>query len=75
MSHYSRLEDQLHSLSHGIGALLALIGGYALFSHSTDGDAWQRVAAILYASALVLIHARREWRASSCVCRGKASAR
>ncbi|WP_445426699.1 PAQR family membrane homeostasis protein TrhA [Alishewanella sp. HL-SH06] len=56
MSHYSRLEDQLHSLSHGIGALLACVGGYALFSHTLEGDVWQRVAALLYASALVLLY-------------------
>jgi len=56
MSYYSRLEEHLHSLSHGVGALLALLGSYILFMHTLDGDNWQRLAALLYGCSLVLLY-------------------
>lgn len=56
MSYYSRLEEHLHSLSHGVGALLALLGSYLLFIHTLDSDNWQRLAALLYGSSLVLLY-------------------
>jgi len=56
MSYYSRLEEHLHSLSHGLGALLALLGSYILFMHTLDGDNWQRLAALLYGCSLVLLY-------------------
>ncbi len=55
-SHYSRLEEYFHSVSHGIGALLAVLGSYLLFSHTVNGDNWQRLAALLYGGALVLLY-------------------
>lgn len=56
MSYYSRLEEHLHSLSHGVGALLALLGSYLLFTHTWDGDNWQRLSALLYGCSLVLLY-------------------
>ncbi|GGW70895.1 PAQR family membrane homeostasis protein TrhA [Alishewanella tabrizica] len=56
MSHYSRLEEHLHSVSHGIGAILAIIGSYLLFSHTLKGDGWQQTAALLYGFSLILLY-------------------
>lgn len=56
MSHYSRLEEHLHSISHGIGAFLAIVGSYLLFSHTLKGDGWQQTAALLYGFSLILLY-------------------
>lgn len=56
MSHYSRLEEHLHSISHGIGVFLAIVGSYLLFSHTLKGDGWQQTAALLYGFSLILLY-------------------
>ena len=56
MSQYSRVEEYLHSASHGLGALLALLGGYLLLTHIPPGDYWQLSAALLYGCSLVLLY-------------------
>lgn len=57
MSQYSRVEEYLHSASHGVGALLALLGSYLLLTHIQLGDYWQLSAAVLYGCSLVLLYA------------------
>ncbi|MDW5375805.1 hemolysin III family protein [Halomonas sp. HP20-15] len=56
---YSLLEELLHSISHGIGAILALIGMVvliALASLAAHVDPWKIVGVSLYGATLVLLY-------------------
>lgn len=56
---YGRLEGWLHSISHGIGALLSLAGVTVLIvlaSLAADVDPWKIVGVSLYGISLVLLY-------------------
>lgn len=53
---YSRLEEWLNSVTHGIGAALAIAGLVAMLVVSvSQGDPWKIVSASLYGSTLILM--------------------
>ena len=53
---YSAAEERAHTLTHGIGALLSLIGaGVLIGAVAPLGDAWHLAGVALFASALVLM--------------------
>lgn len=53
---YSAAEERAHTLTHGIGALLSLIGaGVLIGTVAPLGDAWHLAGVALFASALVLM--------------------
>ncbi len=56
---YSLLEETLHSISHAIGAVLALVGVVALIvlaSLAAHVDPWKIVGVSLYGATLVLLY-------------------
>jgi len=56
---FSPLEEQLHSISHGIGAVLSLAGMIvliALASAATHVDPWKIVSISLYGCCLLLLY-------------------
>ncbi|SFU93489.1 PAQR family membrane homeostasis protein TrhA [Halomonas korlensis] len=56
---FTHLEEWLHSLSHGIGALLSLAGMIVLILLASLGpqvDAWKVTAVSLYGATLVLLY-------------------
>ncbi|HET8791188.1 MAG TPA: hemolysin III family protein, partial [Modicisalibacter sp.] len=56
---YTRLEEWLHSISHGIGAAFSLVGMtilIALASLAADADPWKIVGVSLYGTSLVLLY-------------------
>ena len=56
---FSTLEERLHSITHGIGAVLSLIGMVALLvaaSIATQIDPWKLVSLGLYGTTLVLLY-------------------
>jgi len=56
---FTRLEEWLHSVSHGIGALLSLAGMITLILLALlapQVDAWKVVAVSLYGATLVLLY-------------------
>ena len=53
---YDRLEEFLNSLTHGIGALLALVGGIVLVVLAAlYADAWRVVGVSVYGVSMVLL--------------------
>lgn len=51
---YTGLEELFHSITHGIGAVLAAIGaGYLILDAVGDGDPWRVVSMIIYGVTLV----------------------
>ena len=53
---YSAAEERAHTLTHGIGALLSLIGaGVLIGAVAPLGDPWHLAGVALFASALVLM--------------------
>lgn len=59
MSEFSVFEEYLHSITHGIGAVLSLVGMIVLLvvaSVSTHVDAWKMVSFSLYGTTLVLLY-------------------
>ena len=56
---FSRLEEWLHSISHGIGAALSLVGMIVLIvlaSIAAHVDPWKIVSVSLYGSCLLLLY-------------------
>ncbi|WP_110707166.1 hemolysin III family protein [Salinicola sp. CR57] len=56
---FSRLEEWLHSISHGIGAALSLVGMIVLIvlaSVAAHVDPWKIVSVSLYGSCLLLLY-------------------
>jgi hemolysin III len=50
-------EERAHALTHGIGALLAVVGMVVMVARAArNGDTWQVVAAAIYGSSLVLLY-------------------
>jgi hemolysin III len=55
--HESPREERANAITHGIGALLAAVGGITLVSRSaTYGNGWQLAGAIVFSVALVLLY-------------------
>lgn len=54
---YSTVEEWANSLTHGIGAVLSLVGLVILVVlASLNGDAWQIVSASIYGATLVMLY-------------------
>jgi hemolysin III len=54
---YSVGEEITHSITHGIGAVLALAGLVFLILKGIDsGDSWRLVSGVIYGSSLVLLY-------------------
>ena len=54
---YSIKEEIAHSVTHGIGALMSVIGLAALIVYSTRyGDAWHIVSSAIYGSTLIALY-------------------
>lgn len=56
---FSRLEEWLHSISHGIGAVLSLVGMIVLIvltSVTADADPWKVISVSLYGLCLLLLY-------------------
>lgn len=54
---YSPIEEFMHALSHGIGALLSVAALVLMLSVSLhSGDNWHLVSSIVYGSSLILLY-------------------
>jgi len=54
---YSLKEEIAHSVTHGIGALLSVIGLATLILHASKyGDVWHIVSASIYGSTLIALY-------------------
>jgi hemolysin III len=57
ISRYTVLEEQLHALSHALGAVLGGIGLVLMLRLSLSyGDNWQLASAIVYGSSIILLY-------------------
>ncbi|MFB9868702.1 PAQR family membrane homeostasis protein TrhA [Vreelandella sulfidaeris] len=59
LDEFSRLEERLHSITHGIGAVLSLVGMVVLIaaaSFAAHVDPWKIVSLSLYGATLVLLY-------------------
>ena len=55
--HESPREERANAITHGIGALLAVVGGITLVALSaTYGNGWQLAGAIVFSVSLVLLY-------------------
>ena len=55
--HESPREERANAITHGIGALLAVVGGITLVALSTTyGNGWQLAGAIVFSVSLVLLY-------------------
>ena len=55
-SEYSVLEEILHSITHGVGALLSILGlTWMLYLSIGAGDPWRIVASLIYGASLVTL--------------------
>lgn len=56
-SRYSVFEEQLHALTHGLGALLGIAALLLMLKVSiNNADNWQIISALIYGSSLVLLY-------------------
>ncbi|HKI83618.1 MAG TPA: hemolysin III family protein [Candidatus Krumholzibacteria bacterium] len=54
---HTRAEERAHVLTHGLGALLALVGLVVLLLHAVKtADPWRIVAAWIYGASLILLY-------------------
>lgn len=54
---YSAKEEIAHSVTHGVGALMSLVGLVTLVAYSgTYGDAWHVVSSIIYGLAMITLY-------------------
>ena len=57
MHTHPRLGDILaNAITHGIGAVLALVGAVYLIAVSLRGTAWQAISCAVFAATLVLVY-------------------
>lgn len=57
VSHYSKAEELLHALSHGMGALLSITALLAMLAVSLQlQDGWYVASSIIYGSSLILLY-------------------
>jgi hemolysin III len=56
-THYSPIEELMHALSHGIGALLSIAALVLMLLVSLQaGDHWHLASSIVYGSSLILLY-------------------
>jgi len=56
-AHYTLAEERLNSLTHGIGALLSIIGTtLLLIAASQQGDIWKIVSFSIFGASLILLY-------------------
>lgn len=54
---YTRHEERFHSITHGIGAVLAAVGaGYLILRAVQEGDPWRIVSMAIYGVTLVALY-------------------
>ena len=54
---YTVLEEVAHALTHGIGAVLSIVGLVVMLVWSVAyGDTWHVVAASIYGASLILLY-------------------
>lgn len=54
---YTRHEERFHSITHGIGAVLAVVGAmYLILGAVRDGDPWRVVSMAIYGATLVALY-------------------
>lgn len=57
VSHYSKAEELLHALSHGLGALLGITALIVMLTVSLPlQDGWYIASSIIYGSSLILLY-------------------
>ncbi|AOA59243.1 PAQR family membrane homeostasis protein TrhA [Acinetobacter larvae] len=54
---YDPLEEKINAISHAIGAVLALFGGFALMQHNQGLSLGQNIGLLVYSASLVLLFA------------------
>lgn len=56
-THYSAVEERLHAISHGIGAVLSVVALILMLMVSFHaGDNWYLVSSIIYGGSLILLY-------------------
>jgi hemolysin III len=55
-AHYKLGDILANAITHGIGAVLAVVGAVYLIAASTRGDAWEIVGCAVFAVTLVLVY-------------------
>ena len=55
-AHYNLGDILANAITHGIGAVLAIVGAVYLIAVSTRGTAWQIVSCSVFAATLVLVY-------------------
>ncbi|WP_215397354.1 PAQR family membrane homeostasis protein TrhA [Rheinheimera oceanensis] len=56
-THYSPIEEQLHAISHGIGAILSVVALILMLQLSVQAnDNWRLFSSIIYGSSLILLY-------------------
>lgn len=56
-THYSKAEEILHSISHGIGAILAVLALVLMLNIANQSqDSWQLASSIIYGASLILLY-------------------
>jgi hemolysin III len=70
---YTKREELFHAVTHGLGALLAMVGaGWLIWRALAMGDPWRVASFAIYGTTLVLLYTasalyhavtRREWKA------------
>lgn len=54
---YTAVEELLHALSHGIGAILSVVALLLMLQLSTlNGDGWHLASSIVYGASLILLY-------------------
>jgi hemolysin III len=56
-THYSPIEEHLHAISHGIGAVLSVVALILMLQLSVQAnDNWRMFSSIVYGSSLILLY-------------------
>ena len=56
-THYSPIEEHLHAISHGIGALLSVVALILMWQLSVQAnDNWRLFSSIVYGGSLILLY-------------------
>lgn len=57
VTHYSPLEELLHAITHGIGALLSIVAMVLMLTIAIEiRDPWYLASSIIYGSSLILLY-------------------
>ena len=56
-AHYTLREERLNSLSHGLGALMSVVGTLLLVSKAAQmGDVWKIVSFSIFGASLIMLY-------------------